>query len=246
MYRTFIRSLKHSVSSIRFDNLNKESYKALIEFNVNNELISKAYYDGYLAVGMIHGRRVGRSISKETKNFSPDTFADTFKQTLLEWLRSNAGLRITSVRQTLVDYLIKEIEKGIQQDLDIREIAKNMQKLVNSRSFYRWQALRIARTETTAAANFGAISAGNDSGIVMDKLWISATDNRVRRNEKGDRYDHLDLNGVKVGKDELFEDNGAFLRFPGDPNAPAGTVINCRCTVALVPKRNSEGRLVFV
>jgi hypothetical protein len=32
---------------------------------------------------------------------------------------------------------------------------------------------------------------------------------------------------------------------PGDPKAPKGFLINCRCTVAYVPSRDANGRLIM-
>lgn len=245
MFRAFRKQLRKSVKKIKFSQLDGYNHRILVDLNILEEDIEKAYINSYDKVGRLYGNRVGRAINKETKNFSPDSFTSSFQQTLIEWIRENAGLRITSVRQTLVEYLIKEIEKGISKGLTIREVAANMDKLVNSRNFYRWQALRIARTETTAAANYGATIAGNDSGVVLEKLWISSNDSRTRQLEKGDEYDHMDMQGVKVDQEGAFNVQGDFLRFPGDPLGSPANVINCRCTVALVPKRDSNGRLVF-
>lgn len=245
MFRIFRKQLRKSVKRIRFGQMDVSNYRILVDLNLQEDDVFKSYLLAYDKVGILYGNKVGRSINKEIKNFAPDSFAETFKSTLLTWLRENAGLRITSVRQTLVEYLIKEIEKGISEGLTIRQVAANMEKLVNSRNFYKWQALRIARTETTAAANYGATIAGFDSGVVLEKLWISSNDARTRQIEKGDEYDHMDMQGIKVDQDGLFNVQGDLLRFPGDPVGSASNIINCRCTVALVPKRDSNGRLVI-
>ncbi|WP_058270445.1 phage minor head protein [Olsenella massiliensis] len=58
------------------------------------------------------------------------------------------------------------------------------------------------------------------------KQWIASLDGRTRDS-------HRRLDGTHVKADEKF-DNGC--RFPGDPEAPAAEVYNCRCTlVAYVP-----------
>lgn len=240
----FRSSLRKSANRVPWEQLDKGNYKMLLEFNINDKEVEKAYYDIYLNIGTSHGKKVGDAIDKEIKAFSPDLFSQTFKNLLIDFIRNTLGLKISTVRKSLVEYLIKEIEKGITAGTPVREIAANMQKLVNSNTFYRWQALRIARTETTAAANFGAISVADTFGVPMDKEWISANDARTRRTPP-DRYDHAALDGKTVAQNALFEDNGAFLRFPGDPKAPAGTVINCRCTVALVPKRRADGSIIY-
>jgi len=244
-YTVFIRSLRDSANRVPWEQLDKGNYQMLIEFNINDVEIQKAFFDIYFTIGSLHGKRVGNGINKESKAFLPDSFIEAYRDFIKMFVGDSLGLKITSVRQSMVGYLIEEIQKGITEGKDIREIARNMQKLINSRNFYRWQALRIARTETTAAANYGAIKAGESSGVGLDKVWISAMDSRTRR-RPDDKYDHWELNGVKVPSNGLFQDGNAFLRFPGDTKAPAGAVINCRCTTALVPKRDENGDLVFI
>lgn len=243
-YRIFVKAIRNTALNIPFDTLPERDWRIILESTVTEEHIKQAYLQTYFEIGTLHGRRVGRGINRDIKNFLPDAFTQLYRSLLNQWIVYNAGFKITSVRYSLVDYLVKEIQKGIDEELTIREIAKNMQKLVRSRTFFRWQALRIARTETTAAANFGASVAGETSGVVLEKVWVSTHDARTRR-RPDDKYDHLQLDGIKVDEKGLFQDGNAFLRFPGDPVAPAGAVINCRCTTALVPKRDENGRIIF-
>ena len=242
-FTIFRKGFQTTANKVPWDNLQTWNYVQLIEANIPLNALEDVYFDAYFLIGFNHGQLVGKSINKDTKAFIPETFSRVFRNLIIEFLKTSLGQRITSVRQSLIAYLIEEIEKGIREGLDVRKIASNMKNLVNSRSFYRWQALRIARTETTAAANYGAISAAEESSFVIEKIWISGQDARVRRRPKSD-YDHLELNGTIVAQNALFEDNGAFLLYPGDPSAPAGAVINCRCSVNFIPKRDAMGRLV--
>lgn len=243
-YRIFIKSIRQTAINIPFDTLPPTNWRIVLEATVTDELIKQAYKQTYFEIGTLHGRRVGRGINRDTKSFLPDSFTQLYRSILNQWIIYNSGSKITSVRGGLVEYLVKEIQKGIDEGLDLQTIAKNMKKLVRSRKFFKWQALRIARTETTAAANFGASIAGETSGLVLEKVWVSSHDARTRRMPKS-KYDHLALDGVRVGENEMFEDNGAFLRYPGDTKAPAGTVINCRCAMSLVAKRDANGRLIY-
>jgi hypothetical protein len=99
---------------------------------------------------------------------------------------------------------------------------------------YRNRALRmraeaIARTEAMAALHEAqeqsiqqAIGAGIDAATVRF-VWRTARDTRVRDI-------HRTMNGQTRRMGEPFIDgNGNRLRFPGDPDAPPETVINCRC-----------------
>lgn len=243
-FRIFLKGLRSAAKKIPFDNLDKYNYQASLEFNVSIEDITKAYYNAYLEIGLLYGKRVTRGIVRDSKGLEVDIFTNEFRSNLINWITNNAGLRIKTVRQSLINYLLDEINNGIGQGYDIREISKQIEKLVNSRSFYRWQAMRIARTETTAAANYGATIASGSSLYVIEKIWISSNDARTRQIEKGDKHDHLDMHLVTVGEKEAFNVQGDMMMFPGDPNGSASNVINCRCTVAMKPKRDANGRLV--
>ena len=73
----------------------------------------------------------------------------------------------------------------------------------------------------------------------MEKQWISATDNRTRR-------DHIIENGQKVGLEEPFiMADGSKLLYPGDIKGKASQIINCRCTIGFVPKRDEDGMLII-
>ena len=98
---------------------------------------------------------------------------------------------------------------------------------VNTRS-----SIRIARTAITGAENRARVDSyvsANDMGIECEKQWMAALDGRTRDS-------HRKLDGTHVKPDKKF-DNGC--RFPGDPEAPAAEVYNCRCTlVAYIPGHN--------
>jgi len=117
-----------------------------------------------------------------------------------------------------------------------------MTKLIKSRNFYRWQALRIARTETTAASNYAATVSSSVSGVLMDKVWISALDERTRQG----KFNHLEMNQKRVPLDKPFNVSGEKLMFPGDPKGSGGNVINCRCSVAQVVRRDADGNIMRI
>lgn len=243
MRKSFRQSIKKSVNRVKWDQLSLGNYTILIDLNINERAIEQAYIDSYLTVGFVHGRRMLRTINKESKSFS-DKFDNTFKSILIAYIRQNMTERIVSVKSSLVEYLKDEIQKGIENGLDIKQIARNMMKLIRSRNFYRWQIDRIIRTETTTAANYGAKIASESSGVLTQKEWISSNDPRTRRRPEDD-YDHIALNGVRIGRNEKFKDLDSELDFPGDPNGKPGSTINCRCSVVYLPVRDSEGNLVL-
>nr|WP_299488612.1 phage minor head protein [uncultured Allomuricauda sp.] len=242
--RMFRKGIKQSLANIPFDNIQEWNYKLSFQINVGD--LTETYLDFYERVGVIHGKKVGKEINKEIekKRFEVDDFSEGYRRFIQQWLLNNGGIRITSVREELIEYLIKFIVDQIDEGKDIRTISRLLQKHILSRGFYRWQIERIVRTETTAAANQGAIRAGESSNIVWEKEWISSKDARTRR-RPDDVFDHFDIDGLRVPKGQKFNIQGDLLDYPGDPNGQPANVINCRCTVAVVPKRDESGRIIF-
>ena len=94
------------------------------------------------------------------------------------------------------------------------------------------RAETIARTETTrvvgAARREAFRQTIDDLGLDRTKVrrvWNSTLDKRTRDS-------HRDMDGQEVELDEPFVSGaGNRIMFPGDPDAPAEEVINCRCVV---------------
>ena len=242
-YKEFARLFRELALNIPFDLINSQNYAMIVSNAITDNGISNAYFEIYNQIGSIHGERVGKEINKQIKEFTISNFLSTFERNLINWLIANAGSRITSVRQTYSDYIINLIAKGIEEGKTISEIVTTLQEQIKGRNWYRWQLLRIARTETTAAANFGATIASTICGVATDKIWISSQDSRTRRPPKSE-FNHLAMNGVRVGQFEKFDVNGDLIDFPGDPKGQPGNIINCRCASAVVVRRNEDGDII--
>lgn len=101
--------------------------------------------------------------------------------------------------------------------------------------YVAYRAETIARTEMIRVANEGQHAVWNQakkSGKFKTKeirrFWSSANDDRTRQSHR----EIPALNKEGVGIDEKFKTPfGLKMKHPGDPSAPAGEVINCRCTV---------------
>ena len=96
-------------------------------------------------------------------------------------------------------------------------------------------AQRIVRTESTLAANYATQQTAIDTfGINnLQKEWFAALDSRTRP-------DHAAANGQIVDQKDYFRVGGEELMMPGDSNASAANVINCRCSSASFPKEEPE------
>jgi uncharacterized protein with gpF-like domain len=120
---------------------------------------------------------------------------------------------------------VKEIGKGMSQELTSLQIAKMIEKQYDSwrglgdSAMTEYRSLMIARTETGGAANFGNREGAAQTGIELSKTWISSRDGRVRD-------EHSFMDGETKPFNEPYS-NG--LMYPGDPGGSADEVINCRC-----------------
>ena len=226
-YRIVRRNVLAIVNRIPFANMAKLTYPDLIAGNVSEAQIRTMYVEMYNALIGAQYRRTARQLKADID----------FERVINQWLQTNAGLRIVSVHQTLIESIIKVIADGYENNLSVAEITRNLQ---NKFGWFKAQALRIARTETTTATNLATVLAAENSEYQLQKTWISAQDNRTRRPPKSP-FDHLDMNGVTVDADRPFFVGGEELEYPGAPNGAAGNIINCRCKVVFTIKEDEDG-----
>jgi len=226
-YRIVRRNVLNIVNSIPFSNMAKLTYTALIYSNVTEAQIKDMYKEIYTLLCAPQYKRTQRQLKSEL----------SFEAVIIQWLNTNAGLRIVSVHQTLIEAIINVIADGYEQNLSVADITRNLQ---NKFGWFKAQALRIARTETTTATNLATTLAAENSDYQLQKTWISAQDNRTRRPPKSP-FDHLDMNGVTVDAERPFFVGGEELEYPGAPNGQAGNIINCRCKVVYTVKEDTDG-----
>lgn len=151
---------------------------------------------------------------------------DTFFIGLMEWAKTRALNNASSIADTDMGDVRAAIESGLAEGLGNEDIARNLRRLTNSTPY---RAATIARTETHAAATYGAIEEAHQTsdeiGIKLVKSWLPTTDERTRPA-------HAAMaNAPSIGLDEQFEVDGEYLDRPGDPAGSAENVINCRCAI---------------
>jgi len=224
-YRIVRRNVLKIINGIPFNNMSKLTYEYLINANVTIEQIKAMYLELYTTLGKSQFKRTQKSIKAEID----------FESIISAWLNQNAGLRIVSVHATLIESIVKVISDGYENNISVADITQNLQRQFG---WYKAQALRIARTETTTATNAATVLAAQSSNLVLEKNWVSVQDNRTRRKI----YDHLDMNGQKVDEFATFFVGGENLDYPGDPKGSAGNTINCRCKVVFTVKLDEKGK----
>lgn len=239
-YRIVQKHIRMILNSVPIDNINLSNYELIITLNISNEQIYKMFKELYTTIGFDYGNRINNELEKTKK--ANVLFNEVLLRQILVFLSNDGGIKITSVRDTLISDLIKSIKQTIGENATVIDLQNAIYALIRkSQTFYKWQALRIARTETTSASNFAAFETAKASDLVMDKVWISVQDDRTRLNP----FDHLDMNNQIQELEKPFFVGGENIQYPGDTKASAGNVINCRCSIAFVPKRDINGMLII-
>lgn len=237
-YRIVQKHISAILKGLPYSNASVNTYGYIIEANITEEQIQKMFVEIYNTIGLNYANRINKEIEKVKK--ANILFNEYLLREILLFLSNEGGVKITSVRDTLVADVIKSIKDSLGENATVIDVQNDIYKIVSrSQTYYKWQSLRIARTETTSASNFSAMKTAEASDLVMTKEWISAIDDRTR-------LDHRIENGQKVDLDKPFVmASGAQLQYPGDTSAPANEVINCRCTIAFRAKRDEGGMLIF-
>ncbi len=152
--------------------------------------------------------------------------------TLRDYARTRAGANIALVTDTWKDTLI-----DILSDVLLEEPTIGVEALTTRLSsrytgqFERWQARRIAQTETMIGMAEAAEAAARTLDIGYTKQWcISGLGNT--------RETHELMDGIEVDADEPFTLPDCQMMYPHDTGmgAPASEIINCACDCIRRPK----------
>jgi HK97 family phage portal protein len=173
-----------------------------------------------------------------------EALRDRNEEGRLRTLESRGIETFKNVSATRTDAIIRLIEHDIEIGRTVRQIASDIADDFKEVTIGR--ANTIARTEVLTASSLGQAAIMADALTVMPglmKTWINAADIRVRGNPQGlykdAEFDHWELQGETVEAEEPFS-NG--LQFPREPGGEPGNVINCRCTMLLLPPEEA-GRI---
>lgn len=213
-------------------------------FRLNS--IKELYIDLYSDIGTDFALWYEKNFEKFVKKNNRDIYKETFAA----FGAKQAGAKIQIVQGTAKDKIRGEMS-GLFKDPEFLAEGKDVQaRILRSRfdQISQFQAERIVRTETTAAANQGIMkSAENlfDKNSLV-KEWAATNDSRTRSFARGDKADHVTMDGqVKpYTEDFLVPKRNGFdlMAAPGDNRASAENVINCRCSLAIYPKEDAQLR----
>lgn len=158
------------------------------------------------------------------------TKAPDWLSNVVEFLRLESSRRITAVTETTKQFVRNVLGSAVDAGLSIPNTAKLLRQDAMQMSGLR--ARTIARTEIVSASNLGSLYGASQANIPgLLKEWIATPGPRTR-------IDHARANGQRVPMEGRFAVGGEAMLYPGDGNASAANVINCRCSIGYyVPGR---------
>lgn len=206
------------------------------------EGVGSIVQDIYKQVGVWAASRSLREINSSAKEQKAGFgFNEEWIRDILEYFRlyllNRAVLPISeTTRKDIMEILTRGQEEGWGIDRMAFELERVDLPLARART--------IVRTEIAKAQFYGTELGRRSSIYESVTTWIAANDHRTR-------HSHRDVDGDVVKEGEKFrvpiyrgdlQVGSELMKGPGDPEATAGNVINCRCTRATVAARDENGR----
>jgi uncharacterized protein with gpF-like domain len=208
-------------------------------------VLQKMYKEIAVTFGNATFRAVSRNSKKAANPFGlNDEFLDELTSFLIQWGFYLASLMAKTTKDRLIILVTKALTDGLStEDIYFLILSDPQLRYAKSRS------VMIARTEVMRASNYASLKGAEKHPFLVDKMWIATRDARTRRIPK-DFYDHWNMDWQTVEYDQPFVSADKVGRpivvdAPGDPRAPRGFTINCRCAVAFIPRRDANGQLIM-
>lgn len=207
------------------------------------KIMEKLYKEAAITFGNASFRAV-RVMSQKAAN--PFGLNDEWIVEMVRFLSVYGFTLVAQMTQTTKAKLQEIVTQAIADGLTNAEI---VELIMQEGGYAEMRAKRIARTEVMRSSNYATMKGAEKHNFEVDKIWIARKDFRTRRIPRNS-YDHIDLDGKQVAYTEPFISLGkkgdtVTAQFPGDPTTPAGFTINCRCTIAFIPRRDQFGNLIL-
>ena len=215
---------------------------------ISDKSLKKTIKQLHVALGTKMAMIAEKSVKKGAKGVSylntKSEKSNLIAYVIIRYLETKGLDQLSAdITDTTKEQIRNFLIRGQQEGLTNAEVIA----LLRTSGITNYRAELISRTETARAANVGSMVGAMSTGLVTNKEWIAAKDNRTRRIPR-DANDHLNMDGVQVPIDQKFVvpaksyiDN---MLHPGDSTAHAGNVCNCRCTLGYEAVRGSDGRLM--
>jgi uncharacterized protein with gpF-like domain len=195
------------------------------------------YEQMYSKIGLQFANWYSKNVQKYMPKADPANMQSIWANAFAFMGNQVAGQRVTLVSATAQATLTNTIRQFMSDPVFMSSGEVVQSKMLRQKfdGLADYQARRIVRTEATNAANYATEQAAVNlfAGQDLTKTWRSGFDARVRDA-------HRAANGQVVPFNSKFSVGGESLQRPGDPNGSASNVINCRCSMIILPRENAN------
>lgn len=199
------------------------------------KIVEELYYDaGYIFANQFIKDYFKGKFKSDLSDGIPKVqwMTDAIARYLLTNISDIRTIDLTSAEsvQALINSIVQD---AIQEGKGVKEVERALKTnkfLATLRRTSRFQAERIARTETLSAASHGEFISTQhlfeEYGVTMEKYWIAKKQPGVTRNS------HMSMKrSESIGANEDFKVGNSLMKYPGDRRGGASEVINCRCAL---------------
>lgn len=193
-------------------------YTKLIQTDIG-EILGGVHMSGALSAWLMQANENGPS---------PEVLASWLNVTNTDAVTyiANATNRLAHASDEMWVEVRNRARRAVYRGFENEPLTQRIQAVMQTTEF---RANTIARTETVGAYNNGNYLGAEALGKYgpAEKWWLATNDARTRPS-------HAAADGQVVAFTDTFDVGGVSMRYPHDPMAPAGEVVNCRCVMNLL------------
>jgi len=228
-FERVLKPLRRKAMQVVLDNMTG-SYETLADNAaalVDEFYLPDFYNKLYTGVGGYWARRQYNSLL----GLKADIRDAVWNIQLQQWVSANTGELIVSVEGTLKKWVQKTIQDyvniAIEEGVGLEALTQRAKVILkNSYTGYEtWKVRQIVSQEVLAAYSVSNKIGADSTGLEYTKTWIHSGAKQPHAN-------HVALNGVTIGKNDLFQVGAYKGKYPRDTTIGAEESIGCMCAVA--------------
>lgn len=165
-----------------------------------------------------------------------DTEFDLGDPLAYQFIEKRTNQLAGNVTNTTYRAIQSALQDGVAEGESIPKLADRIRTLFEQT--YRHRAETVARTEVLSAYNGSTLATGTalPTDVVAGFEWLATPGSRTRAA-------HAAADGQVIPTGARFSVGGSEMQYPGDPSAPAGLVVNCRCTLLVLTHDEYQARV---
>lgn len=228
--RGFTRELLRRENVVK--NIEKAIQQAGVEIEpVMRETVANVYHVNRLYTAELVDQQAGVNLSYSVPTTAQAEIILTDRQPPM----SKIAYQNLREAPAMMRRLQNEMTQAVMLGEDQKKLIRRIRSVMGNSAYCAKRIAQTERTRVQSQARADTIREAAEAGVVMHKRWSTRMVNS--------RDSHVALNGVEIPEGEKFHTIwGNALAYPGDPDAPAREVINCRCIlvpVVLPPEERS-------